>query len=330
MTFQPVTVSIDNCARLISAVLAATDWPDREQQRRRHRAHTHARGTARRVEALAYYPAATTMQRLLNTHTPLEAIYGFALSLSWPELQADNLPAWVPDGWTAQLADFMQQAALEAWWHDERAMWQAAYAQTLTITDGLDFPGFLEPFIGPVQEDLLLMPNICYPSDIEIGVRLGGQLFCLIPPRISWGDNEPWPFDEDGTHIIRGALSQYTRLLVTAYLHQHAATLASAAREPLPITDEFRARYPTWDAQFTALFEAAAVALFLQQTYGTPEAKAYILMENKMNGLRLLSSVVNVLQLYLADYDAGRCTELADYLPHFTKTLLTVKRMYSP
>lgn len=329
MTFQPVTVSIDDRARLISAVLAATDWPDREQQRGRHRAHIHARSTARRVEALAHHPAATTLPRLLNNHTSLEAIYAFALSLSWPELEPGNVPAWVPDGWSAQLANFMQQAALEAWWDEERAVWQAAYAQTLTITDGLDFPSFLEPFIGPVRDKLLLMPNICYPSDIEIGVRLDGQLFCLIPPRISWGDNEPWPFDEDGTHIIRGALSQYARLLITTYLHRHAATLAPAVLEPLPVTDDFRARYPTWNAQFTALFEAAAVALFLQQTYGAPEAKAYILMENKMNGLRLLSSMVTVLQRYLADYDAGRYTELADYLPHFTKTLHAVKRMHS-
>lgn len=329
MTFQPITVSIDNRVRLISAVLAATNWPDREQQRQRHRAHSHARSTARRVEGLAHHPAVTTLQRLLDNPTPLESIYAFALSLSWPELQADHVPAWVPDSWTAQLADFMQQAALEAWWHEERAVWQAAYAQTLTITDGLDFPSFLEPFIGPVQGDLHLMPNICYPSDTEIGVRLDGQLFCLIPPRISWGDNEPWPFDEDSTHIIRGALSQYTRLLVTTYLHRHAATLTPAALEPLPVTDNFRARYPTWNAQFTALFEAAAVALFLQQTYSTSEAKAYILMENKMNGLRLLASVVNVLQRYLAGYDAGRYTELADYLPHFTQTLHAVKRMYS-
>ncbi len=329
MTTQPVKVTIDNRARLISAVLAATNWPDKEQARKRHRAHAHARNTGRRVETQSKHPAVHTLQMLLDHGTPLEAIFTYVLSLSWPGLEPSARLPWVPDHWAAELRDFLAVNDLEAWWSEENDTWQLAQEQTQKVVHGIDFHNFFKPFVGPVTEELLLMPNISYPSDREIGVRLDGRLFCLVPPRIAWGDNEPWPFDEDNAHIIRGALSQYARLLMVTYLRQQAAEIAPTTTTPLPISDEFRAKYPTWGDQFTALFVAGAVAIFLEETIGQPEAKAYILMENKVNGLKILPGVVNVLKRYLSEYEDGKYTHFVEYLPNFSKTLRVVKRVIS-
>lgn len=329
MTAQPVNVTIDNRARLISAVLAATDWPDREQARKRHRAHAHARNTIRRVETKSRHPAVNTLQLLLDGGTPLEAIFGYVLSLSWPGLEVSTRLPWVPEHWPTQLRDFLAVNELEAWWAEEHDTWQLAQEQTQKVVDGIDFHNFFKPFVGPVTEEFFLMPNVSYPSDREIGVRLDGRLFCMVPPRIAWGDNEPWPFDEDNAHIIRGALSQYARLLMVTYLRQQAAEIAPTTTTPLPISDEFRAKYPTWGDQFTALFVAGAVAIFLEHAIGQPESKAYILMENKVNGLKILPGVVNVLKRYLSEYEDGKYTQFVEYLPNFGKTLRVVKRVIS-
>lgn len=329
MATQSVTVTIDNRVRLLSAVLAATSWPDQEQDRKRHRAHAHARNTLRCVQHNTRHPAVVTLQTLLDRGAPLEALYTFALTLSWPDLTPARQLPWVPPQWPAHLHDFMSQTDLESWWDDEYDTWQLAQEQTDRIVSGIDFHGFFRPFVGAVDEAFVLMPNVSYPSDLEVGARLNGTLFCLVPPRIAWGDNEPWPFDEDAAHIMRGALSHYARMVISAYLRQNAQAIAPSTTDPLPVSDAFRQQHPTWSDQFTTLFSAAAVAIFLEQAIGLPEAKAYILMEHKVNGLRILPGVVNVLKRYIVAHEEGRYAELAEYLPDFGKTLHVVKRAIS-
>lgn len=329
MTAQPVKIVIDNRARLMSAVLTLTNWPEKEQERKRHRAHVHARKTGEHITAQRKHEAVHALQSLLDQGTPLEAIYTYALNLSWPDLKLTSPMPWAPVNWAEQLGDFYAKSKLADWWGEEAEIWQRAQEQTEKIVAGVDFRSFFKPFIGDVSEKLILMPNISYPSDTEVGVRLDDTLFCLVPPRIAWGDNEPWPFDEDAAHIIRGVLSQYARLLMVTYLRQHAAEIAPTTSKPLPVSDGFKEKHPTWGDQFTALFVAGSVALFLEETIGEREAKAYILMENKVNGLKILPGVVNVLKRYLAEHAEGKYANLAEYLPNFGKTLRVVKRVIS-
>lgn len=329
MTSRTLQVLIDDRARLMSAVLAATDWPDGEQTRQRHRAHVHARRTARRVAAQADHPAVRTLQTLLDQRTPLEAIYTYALSLSWPDLTTKAASLWVPLHWNEQLGDFYLQTGLEAWWREELEAWQRAFEQTQKVIASVDFYRFFEAFVGEVAEQFILMPTISYPSDGEIGVRLAGQLFCIIPPRIAWGDNEPWPFDEDKAHIFRGALSEYGRLLMVSYLRQKAEEIAPVTRTALPVGKAFADSHPTWSDQFTGLFVAGAVAIFLEQTIGPKEAQAYILMEHRVHGLTNLPGVVSVLKRYLKEREEGRYEQLSDYLPNFAKHLRVANRVVS-
>ncbi len=199
-----VEIRIDDRVRLMSALLSITHWPEAEQARKRHRAHVHARSTTKRVAPQADHPALHTLQTLLDQGIPLEGIYSYALNLSWPELTLVNPLPWAPPHWDEQLKDFYAKANLAGWWAEEKDAWARAQEQIGKVIDGKDFESFFKPFVGDVTEQLILMPNISYPSDTEIGVRLEGQLFCIIPPRIAWGDNEPWPFDDDAGHIFRG------------------------------------------------------------------------------------------------------------------------------
>jgi hypothetical protein len=238
-------------------------------------------------------------------------------------------PAWAPLHWNEQLGDFYQQADLASWWHEEQETWQRAHEEAGRIVAGADLYQFFEPFVGKIAEKWILMPNISYPSDSEIGVRLEGEMVCIAPPRIAWGDNEPWPFDEDAAHIFRGVLSEFGRLLMVSYLRQNAAEIAPVASKPLPVGNKLRQMYPTWSDQFTKLFVSGVVALFLEEALGPQEAKAYILVENRVNGIKILPGVVSVLKRYVNEYHEGRFERFVDFLPHFPNHLRVAKSIVS-
>jgi hypothetical protein len=324
-----VIVRIDDRIRLMSAVLSATSWPEQSQKRQPHGTHAHARATRKFLSDHLNHPAVKSLQGLLDKNAPLEAMFTFAVCLSWPglELQMDVLPGWVPPRWIMELRDFYQVTNLAEWWQREDAVWQKSLQESQRIFQKIQFKPFLEPFIGEVHEDLVFIPNISYPTDHEIGLRIGSELVSITAPRLAWGDSPPWPFDEDPAHVYKAALTQFGRLLIIAYLRRHADRLAEATKNPIPVGDQFGAAHPTWEDQFTSLFVAAAVAIFLEDQVSQAEAKAYVLMARKAQGMTILPGTVSVLRRYLNEREAGRYEDLMDFLPIFPKQLRIAKRI---
>ncbi len=328
---QDITVRLDDRIRLMSALLAATDWPDKSQERQPHGTHAHARGTRKYLAEFASHEAVQTLQNLLNQGAPLEAMYTFALCLSWPglELEIDRLPGWVPPTWIPNLRNFYQKSNLAGWWEQESAVWQKSLDDSRKMFKTVAFKPFLKPFLGEIAEELIFVPNISYPTDQEIGIRFGKELLCIAPPRLAWGDSPPWPFDEDAAHIYRSALSQHGKMLLNGFLRVNSHKIPETAKSPLPITNQFAALHPTWEEQFTALFVAAAVAIYLEDHVNKAEAKAYVLMARKAQGLTILPGMVSVLRRYMTEHEAGRYESLIDFLPVFPKLLRVAKRVVS-
>lgn len=330
MTNQPdVVVRLDDRIRLMSAVLAATNWPEKSQAQQPHGTHAHARATRKYLADFTKHEAVQNMQNLLDQGAPLEAMFTFALCLTWPglELAIDRLPGWVPPLWVVQLRHFYQKTNLADWWEREDAVWQKSLEESRRMFKNVTFKPFLKPFLGDIYDDLVFIPSISYPTDQEIGIRLGRELLCVVPPRLAWGDSPPWPFDEDPTHVYRAALTQYGRLLLMGYLRAHAGKLTAAMKSPLPVGDQFSAMHPTWEEQFTALFVAAAVAIYLEDHVSKAEAKAYVLMARKAQGLAILPGTVSVLRRYMTEREAGRYRSLLDFLPVFPKQLRVAKKI---
>ncbi len=322
---QSVEVRIDDRVRLLSAVLAATRWPENEQARKPHGTHAHARGTRRHLSGFAEHPAIQTLQFLLEKGAPLEALYTYIMGLSWPGLEVQKAPPWVPANWNKQIWHLYEVSDLSAWWEEERFDWSEAKSTSQTVLQIVDFHKFLETFIGPVAEHLVFMPNISYPTDTEVGIRAGPELVCIAPPRIAWGDNPPWPYDEDPAHVYRAALTQYGRLLFLSYLSRYPNAVEKVSQNKLPINEQFASKYPTFNERFVALFMVGAVSVFLEQEVSKQEAKAYVLMQTKVEGLEVLPGMVSVLQRYLDGREDGRWSELIEYLPHFNKHLRVAK-----
>jgi hypothetical protein len=324
---QDVTVRLDDRIRLMSAVMAATDWPEKAQERQPHGTHAHSRATRKFLDAFKSHEAVQGMQSLLNQGAPLEAMFTFAVQLSWPSLEIAELPRWVPPNWNVHLRDFYEKTNLAKWWKDEEVVWKNSTTESDKIFKGISFKPFLKPFLGDIPEKLVFIPNISFPTDQEVGVRHNQELWCIAPPRLAWGDSPPWPFDEDPGHVYRAALGQYGRILMLAYLRANADKIASVTETPLPVSDQFRARYPTWQEQFTNLFVAASCALYLEKTISKAEANAYVLMERKTNGMVILPGMVSVLRRYQNEVETGRYKNLLDFLPVFPKQLRVANKI---
>jgi hypothetical protein len=324
-----VIVKLDDRVLLMSAALAATRYPEQEQVSKPHGTHAHARATRKRLAQWAEHDAVKSLQSLLDQKAPLEALFSLALTLRLPGGTLEKPPRWMPPGWDAQLADFYAAAELPQWWASEGAHWQKALADSQQMFSNIRYKSFFQPYIGEIRERLIFIPNVSYPTDYEIGLRLASEIVCIIPPRVAWGDNPPWPFSEDPAHLYRASLVAFGRQLMTAYLRANAERIGSLDDNPLPVTDKYKALYPTWYEQFTNLFVAGAVAIFLEDHVSQAEANAYVLMERKYKGLEILPGVINVFRHYLRELETGRYQTLLDLLPNFSKRLRIANKLVS-
>ncbi len=325
MEKRQVVVRVDDRVRLMSAVLSATNYPEKSQDRKKHGTHLHARGTRKAVADHLGHPAVKGLQKLLDENIPLAAIYSYVLSLSWPQMNGAEPPAWVPPQWNEQIKNFYEVTAISKWWADEETNWQLAIRHLREAFNKVDLYTFLEPFVGKVNETLVFMPNISYPSDQTIGARAGSDLITIMPPPMAWGDSPPWPYKDDEALAYRAALSEYGNILMGAYMRQHTDVINTLAEKPLPVSDKYAAAHPTWQDQFMGLFKAAATAIFLEESVSKLEAKSFTQYMQKVENLTILPGAINVFRRYLDEYKAGRYKEFSEYLPAFPKQLRVVK-----
>lgn len=328
----PVAIILDDRLRLISSALAATNFPEKAQERKRHHAHAHARAIIKYLheKEMSKHPAIVAMQSLLDQGTPIEAFFTLAMSLTWPDLEGTNFPEWMPADWNKQLWDFYQKAELEKFWESAGKSWESAEVEAEKIFKGkVFFKEVLSPFVGEISEDFAFAPNILWPADREVGIRAGNMLISLVPPPLAWGESPPWPYDEEtrlSEYTYPATLSQYARLLMLKYMRENAAKVGEATEKEIPIADSLKVQYPTWEDQFIALFQSAVVAIYLEDHISATEAKGYLLMERRIRNMTELPGTVSVLRRFLQEKE-NKFPTLADYLPVFPAQLRVAKKI---
>src|SRR5438067_1265670 len=121
-----VLVKLDDRVRLMSAVLAATKYPEKEQVGKPHGTHAHARATRKQMSAFVSHEAAQALQALSAQGAPLEAIFSLALMLRLPDGKIEKPPRWMPPHWDERLNHFYDDSHAAQWWASESAPWQKA------------------------------------------------------------------------------------------------------------------------------------------------------------------------------------------------------------
>jgi hypothetical protein len=324
MSDQRVIVRVDDRVRLMSALLAMTDWPEREQQLMPHGVHLHAKNTRKHLTQFVSDNAAIqTTRQLLDGGRPLEDLFAFSQVLSWPSLRAKRTdsPDWVPDGWSAEIRNFYIAGKLANFWKEESDVWDAAVSELETIFEQGDVIEFLTPYLGEIDRTPVFLPNFSYPTAEAVAFAKGNEIFCIAPPQLATGTNPPWPYKDDPGWVYRTAFEGFGRVLLMEYLNRHPDATADLQEGKLPLPEAFVQANPGWRDQFAKIFVGAATAIFLEETFGEPESKAYIMMEHKSQGFDILPSAVSVLRRYLNEREEGKFNELADYLPVFRNSL---------
>ena len=325
-----VIVRLDERVRLMSALLAATDYPEQSQKLKPHGTHAHARATRKHLAKHTDHPAVRATQAYLDQGQPIEALFALVSLMKWPELTIPTLPPWVPSDFNVQLRNFYEVGELQTLWEKDQLLWDKAHVQMNHVFKDVILKPFFEPFVGKIDDALIIMPNISYPTAYDVGFKLGSELICIAPPPLAWGDSPPWPYDESTmlTQSYRAAITVYGGMLIKAYLRSHMDKLEEIVQNELPVHEQFKAQHPTWEDQFTALFLSAVVAMYLEDHVDEREYKSYMLMEKKARGMALLPGTVSVLRRYLQEVgSSSKYSNLIEFLPIFPKQLRVAQKI---
>ncbi len=315
-----VQVIVENRIRLAAALLSLTSWPDLEQERHPHGVHTHAKATRQQLDGLEDHRAVRGIQALLDEGRTLVDIFAYLAQLDWLSVQTGALnPKRTP---ARDLHDFVKQSQIVMLWEKDGQDWNTAVREASNAVKGKTPSALLTQFFGAFDGELQLHPNLCYPSEQTIAFRRDDQIIGVCPPRVAWGDNPPWPYDDDPVATNQDMFAGFTRVLLKEHLAAHIETLIPLKqRYQLPLPDSFKKNYPDWYKQFSILVTSGMTALYTEQAFGDMQAKAYVLMTKKAHGLTTLPQVLYELRLYQEQASAGQVKIFGDYLPTFLERL---------
>lgn len=262
-----LNVVIDERVRLVTAVLAASHWPEKEQEQAPHAVHPHSKQVRQWVRPFANHPAVTQLNDELDGKRPLTNFFTAALS-------PDSLAGMAE--WAALLPDFAAQAKLADFWIAHTEPWEEARAGLEAIFARSQIMAFLGQLLGhPVPQNVAVMPTVTYPMLNPVLAETADTRYLILPPAKAWGESPPWPHGEDPGWAVAQTCWHLAK-------HFLADTLAGL------------------DETEQALLLHAAVTLCLEADFDEAEAMAYLVRSKKEYNLPHLPLVVEQLRDYLA------------------------------
>ena len=299
-----LTVVTDPRLRDLSALLAATDWPEREQNPVPRGVHPLAAMLKKHVSPFRAHSAAVYLQGVLAANSDPAPLFARALGDD-PDL-------------AGPLRSFAGAAELPVFWAEHESSWTQAVSEVRAQVDGLPFASFLDELGEAPPAGLVIHPNVAYPTTHSFGVLTGGQAWSILPPRKAVGESKPWPFGDDRDYVARLALHDFVQAQLSAVVSARPELIPPGENaERLP--DAFRAEFPAWPAQVVEMFAYAAQVIFLNRL-DDGAGDAFAMFERRTRGFAILPGLVDALTNYLAGRGLSAIyANLEAYLPHFVR-----------
>ncbi|WP_420629828.1 hypothetical protein [Candidatus Leptofilum sp.] len=269
-----LSVAIDERMRLVTAVLAVSDWPVEEQNRLTHAVHPHAKQVRHFMQHFASHPAVNGVNEALLNGVNVADLFSAALRCTWPDFtpEADLPNVLKIEAWVASLAGFAQQTAVATdFWPQHTAVWQEAQTALVKIFNDGDLLAALGQLGDVAVTAVTLMPNLVFPALTPVVATADSTVTLLLPPPKAVGESPPWPFDEDPGWVVATVAGQLAQHLLAADLNQ-----LDEAERPLAIH--------------------LATAHCLAQLLDEFEAQAYLLRAKKAHNLPQLPALFAQLQ----------------------------------
>jgi hypothetical protein len=278
-----ITITIDDRARLVTAVLAASQWPQLEQARLTHAVHPQAKQTQQFVQRMKDHVAVTAVNEALKAGMPLAVFFEAALCSRWGSFIVDEpLPTsdtFDAAAWLKTLPDFGEKSGIAIFWAGHQAAWDEGVANLNSIFHG----STIGRFLGHLRRQSLtrriaIMPNIVYPALQPVLAKTVDSATLLLPPPKAVGESPPWPYDEDPGWVLERACH-------TLMDHFLADILAQ------------------FNDDQQRLLKYAATTLFLEEAIDETEAIGYLIRTRKQHNLPRLAPAVAELRQWLAQGD---------------------------
>lgn len=276
-----VIVRTDDRLRLAGTLLAASAWPDHEQNVKAYKPHRVAEQAHKHFISAGSHPAVTGALALVGAGEGLTALYSHALNADWPGDLA------------AQVADFKATVQPETFWAETHADWEQAENDVRAVLARADLAQFLADLFGPPAHPLGFAPNLLYPGRQSVAARSAEEVMVCAPPPIAWGTSPPWRYSERPDEVLAALSEAFTRFLFEIHLPSEHESLRPRA----------------------GVFALASAVLFLRQAEGEAAGDQFMVMEKRTRNLPNLPAVVAVLDPILADRRAGKYAGFADYAP---------------
>lgn len=274
-----IEVVIDDRARLVTAVLAASDWPAEEQKTIAHAVHPHAKQTRQFVKDSKHHAAVRGVNQALLNGVTLPELFSTAVRCEWPTFEpSETLPRLLKiERWARSLADFEHDTEIaQTFWPAHHDVWQTAVsALTGIFQDGTTANFLAKVTKEPLTQKLAVMPNLVYPALEPVLATNQETLLLLLPPPKAVGESPPWPYDEDPPWVVASVCQNFATHLMAKQL----AGLEETQR---------------------TLIHHATTALCLAAAFDEFEAQAYLLRMKKEHNLPELPHVTEQLRLYMA------------------------------
>jgi hypothetical protein len=192
-----LTISIDERLRLVTAVLAASDWPEEEQKQLPHAVHSQAKQVRQFVQPFRTHPAVKGINEALLNGVELEELFSAALRSTWPDFTpTSELPHLLKiNEWVQSLADFTSETSIMTlFWAKHTAVWQNAQSALEKIFTGDRLLTSLAQLRdGEIETAVTLMPNLVYPALTPGLATADDALTLLLPPPKAVCESPPWP-----------------------------------------------------------------------------------------------------------------------------------------
>lgn len=301
-------VLIDTRIRNTSAILAATSWVETEQKPLPRGVHHEAASLRKYVEALNQADAATHIQNDLDSGIEVSAFFARAL--------ADD------ESFSTRLNDFSAKANLDSYWKEHDAVWQESAEAVQKHIKDVDFTSFLREVFGDAPGELIIHPNLAYPTTHSFGIKVGDRAYSIIVPRKAVGESAPWPFADDREHILRLVIHDFCQAMLDNVIAQNpqVVTATASKAKDLILPDELRAIHPSWALQLAELFNYGATVVFMNRII-PGSGDAFALYERRTKHILIMPTIIEAVTQYLERKAKGNATPLAEYLPQFINLL---------
>ena len=299
-----LTATTDSRCCALSAVLAATDWPDREQRPLPRGVHPQAHALKKHVADFRDRASVAYVQAALDANSDLAPLFARALNDD-PEL-------------AIHLSEFAAAASLESYWAEHEAGWAGSVAEVQKHVEGVKFDSFLAELFEAVPDELIIHPNLAYPTTHSFGVSAPGKLVSIMPPRKAVGESPPWPFGDDRDYVVRLGMHDFTQALLNDLLGRRPELIRPGQNSGL-FPEAFRAGFLTWQKQIVELFAYAAQIIFLNRLEDGA-GDSFAVFERRTRKLVILPGVVDDITNYIAGRGmSAQYANIEVYLPQFAE-----------